>query len=90
MLYDESLRAAPPPQPRCMLWRLMVDARFQGQGVGQAAMQQLIERLREQGVRELLTSYVPGPGCPEPFYRGLGFLPNGEMDEDEVVLVLSL
>jgi diamine N-acetyltransferase len=53
-------------------------------------MQCLIERLRGQGVRELLTSYAPGPGCPEPFYRGLGFVPNGEMDEDEVVLVLSL
>jgi diamine N-acetyltransferase len=34
MLYDEGLRATPPLQPRRVLWRLMVDARFQGQGVG--------------------------------------------------------
>ena len=35
-------------------------------------------------------SYVPGPGCPEPFYRSLGFAPNGEVDDGEVVLVLPL
>lgn len=73
------------------LWRLMVDARFQGLGVGKAALLQLIELLRERsGLRRLLTSYVPGEGCPEPFYRSLGFLPTGELDDGEVVMALAL
>ena len=38
----------------------------------------------------LLLSYRPGPGCPEPFYRKLGFVPTGRMDGDEVVLALPL
>lgn len=33
---------------------------------------------------------VPGPGCPEPFYRSLGFRHTGRLDEDEVVLELPL
>jgi diamine N-acetyltransferase len=35
-------------------------------------------------------SYVPGPGCPEPFYRRLGFRPTGRMEGSEVVLELPL
>jgi diamine N-acetyltransferase len=91
MLEDESLRAPPPEAPEVMLWRLMVDRRFQGQGVGRAAMAQVIEHVRGKGVfKALLTSYVPGPGCPEPFYLGLGFRHTGRMDGEEVVLELPL
>ncbi len=90
MLYDERLRAEAPAAPALVLWRFMVDARFQGRGVGRAALKQLIERLRAEGVAELRTSYVPGEGCPEPFYRGLGFVPTGELDEGEIVLALKL
>ena len=69
----------------------MVDARFQGRGVGRAAFLQVIEHVRSRGVFETLElSYVPGPGCPEPFYRALGFRHTGRFDEDEVVLELAL
>src|SRR5690242_7519430 len=40
MLYDESLRTSPPPHPQAALWRFMVDAQFQGRGVGTAALEQ--------------------------------------------------
>ncbi|MEZ0307736.1 MAG: GNAT family N-acetyltransferase [Ramlibacter sp.] len=91
MLEDESLRKEPPAQPRVGVWRLMIDARFQGQGIGRAAMQRVIEHVRAKGLfTSLELSYVPGPGCPEPFYRGMGFLPTGRMDGVEVVLELPL
>jgi diamine N-acetyltransferase len=91
MLEDPSLRDPPPQEPEVMLWRLMVDRRFQGQGVGRAAMAQVVEHVRGKGVcKALLTSYVPGPGCPEPFYLALGFRHTGRMDGDEVVMELPL
>jgi diamine N-acetyltransferase len=91
MLEDESLRSPPPDRPQVGVWRLMVDARFQGQGVGRAAMLLVIEHVRAKGRFDSLElSYVPGPGCPEPFYRGLGFRDTGRMDGKEVVMTLPL
>ena len=90
MLEDESLRSEPPAQPEIGVWRLMVDARFQGRGVGRAALQQVIEHARRKGFARLQLSYVPGPGCPEPFYLGLGFQHTGRVDGTEIVLERSL
>ena len=90
MLEDESLRAEPPGQPEMGVWRLMVDARFQGRGIGRAALQQVIEHARRKGFTRLQLSYVPGPGCPEPFYLGLGFRHTGRVDGDEIVLEMPL
>lgn len=91
MLYDETLRPSPPVEPKVVLWRFMIDARFQGKGIGAAALARVIEHLRARpGVTAVSTSYVPGPGCPEPFYRRLGFEPTGEIDDGEVVLRRAL
>lgn len=91
MVWDESLRVPRPAAPNLGLWRLMVDARFQGKGIGRAALEQVIAHVRGKGVSSrFVTSYVPGPASPEPFYSKLGFRPTGEMDGDEVVLELLL
>lgn len=91
MLEDQSLRQPPPPQPEIGVWRLMIDARYQGSGIGREAMRLVIAHVRGKGLfTRLLLSYVPGPGCPEPFYRSLGFRPNGQMDGREIVLELPL
>lgn len=91
MLADESLKAAPPAQPKIGVWRFMIGSAFQRRGVGRAALQRVIEHARGKGLFESLSlSYVPGPGCPEPFYRGLGFEPTGEIDGAEVVMALRL
>ena len=82
MLADESLKTPPPGKPGIGVWRLMVDSRFQGQGIGRAAMRLVIEHARSKGLFEVLElSYVPGPGCPESFYLALGFRHTGRMDE---------
>jgi diamine N-acetyltransferase len=91
MLSDESLLSVPPEVPKIGVWRFMVDQNFQNKGIGRAALVQVIEHVRSKGVcKELELSYVPGPGCPEPFYRSLGFAPTGKLDGTEVVLSLPL
>ena len=91
MLSDESQRDPPPAQPALGVWRFMIDARHQGQGIGAAALGQVIEHARGRGrFATLELSYVPGPGCPEPFYLGLGFRHTGRVDGSEVVLELPL
>jgi GNAT superfamily N-acetyltransferase len=69
------------------LWKLIVDHRHQGKGYGQAAVRQVIELIRAEGARELLTSYVPGEGSPAGFYARLGFVATGELNsEGETVM----
>ena len=91
MLHDESLLDPPKHEPAIAVWRFMIDERFQGRGIGRSAMRQVIAQVRAKGLTTVLeVSYVPGTGCPEPFYRGLGFRPTGRMEGDEVVLELPL
>jgi diamine N-acetyltransferase len=89
MLYDESLRSTPPSKPQVGLWRFMIDGKLQRQGVGTAALRQVILHVRREAVfSSLLVSYVPGPGCPERFYLRAGFQHTGKIDDGEVVLEL--
>jgi diamine N-acetyltransferase len=91
MLEDESLLSPAPPHPEVGVWRFMIDAKFQGRGIGRAALLQVIEHVRSKGLfTSLQLSYVPGPGCPEPFYLSLGFRHTGQVDDGEIVLELSL
>jgi diamine N-acetyltransferase len=78
-------------EPEYYLWRYMIDERYQGRGFGRAALALVVDHVRTlPGATELLVSWVPEPGGPEPFYRGLGFEPTGEVDGDEVVARLVL
>ena len=91
MLSDESLRSPPPAKPGIGVWRFMIDARHQGRGIGRAALLLIIEHVKAKGLfTSLELSYVPGPGCPEPFYRALGFRPTGRVDDGELVMELPL
>jgi diamine N-acetyltransferase len=78
-------------EPEYYLWRFMIDAAYQGRGYGREAMRLVIEHVRTlPRASELLVSWVPEEGGPEPFYRGLGFEPTGEIDDGEVVARLVL
>lgn len=91
MLEDESLLSPPPPAPTIGVWRFMIDTRFQGRGIGRAALLRVIEHARAKSLfSSIELSYVPGPGCPEPFYLGLGFRHTGRVDGGEIVLELPL
>ncbi len=91
MLFDEGLRDPPKPAPRIALWRFMIDHRFQGCGIGMAALELIIAHARNAGPYDSLqVTYVPGPGCPEGFYLKAGFLHTGREDDGEVILELPL
>ena len=73
------------------LWRFMIDARYQGRGIGQRALGLLFEYVKTRpGARVLYTSCVPGDGSPGPFYEKMGFVYTGEEDEGELVMRRNL
>ncbi len=83
MLYDD------PETTDYYLWRFMIDGRYQGQGFGDRALQRLIEYVRSRpGATELLVSYVPAEGSPEPFYSRAGFVHTGQVHDGEKVMNL--
>ena len=69
------------------LWKLLIDHRHQGKGYGQEVVRQIVELVRGEGARELLTSHVPGDGGPAGFYARLGFVPTGELDPEGEILL---
>ena len=73
------------------LWRLLIDAGHQRKGCGTAALDALVRYLRGRpGADVLYTSAGQGEGSPQPFYERYGFVPTGDIVEDEVVLQLDL
>jgi diamine N-acetyltransferase len=91
MLSDETLKKEPPAEPNIGLWRLMIDHKHQRRGIGREVMRLVVEYVRSRpGVRSFYTSYVPEPGGPGPFYLGLGFVPNGEVEDGEIVVIYPL
>lgn len=72
--------------PAYFIWRFMIDGAHQGKGYGRRALQLVIDYVRSRpNAREVTLSFVPAEGGPEPFYRSMGFMPTGEMEEAEVV-----
>lgn len=73
------------------LWKLLVDERQQRRGIGRATVEEVVHLIRAEGATALLTSHGEGDGSPAGFYERLGFVPNGEYDEDgERILRLDL
>lgn len=80
-----------PEEASYFLWRFMIDGRYQGLGFGRQAMELLIEHVKARpGASALLTSFVPGDGGPEKFYRRLGFEPTGDILDEEMVMRKAL
>lgn len=73
------------------LWKLIVDERHQGRGIGRAIVDEVVRLIRAEGARELFTSHGIGADGPGGFYERLGFVPTGELDpEGERILRLDL
>jgi diamine N-acetyltransferase len=85
MLFDDA------EAPEYFVWRFMIDARYQRHGYGRRAMTLLIDYVRTRpNAHELLLSYVPAEGGPEPFYASLGCVNTGRLLDDELVMALAL
>ena len=75
------------------LWRLMIDKRYQKQGCGREAVRLALEFIKTwpRGEAEAcITSYNPENEVAAKLYASFGFVPNGELDGDEIVAVLKL
>jgi diamine N-acetyltransferase len=73
------------------LWKLIVDERHQGRGIGRAIVESVVELIRAEGATELFTSHVLADGGPDGFYERLGFVPTGAHDpQGERILRLDL
>ncbi len=93
MVDDASVRDAHRynGKPYVGLWRFMIDARYQQMGFGHQALEQLIAHAATRpAVATMLLSFVPNAHNPEAFYQRHGFARTGEVDDDELVMALSL
>lgn len=91
MLHDEHLLEEPRERGFYLLWRLMVDTRFQGSGHGRHAVELLVEHVRSRPHAErLLTSCLPGADSALPFYLKTGFERTGREVDGEIELARPL
>ena len=80
-----------PEKPEYFLWRFMIDAEHQGQGLGRKAVELLIDHVKGRpGATAFLTSVVQSEGGPQGFYEKLGFQLTGECEEGEALMRLPL
>ena len=90
LLLWDSRRSADEPADELYVWRLMIDARHQGRGLGAQAIAWVVDEARRLGVASVGLSHVPGDGDAGPFYVKLGFRYTGEVDGVERVMILEL
>jgi histidinol dehydrogenase len=90
LLLWDARRSPDKPQDQLYVWRLMIDARHQGRGLGAQAMGWVIAEARRLGVASVGLSHMPGEGHAGPFYERLGFRYTGEVDGAERVMILEL
>jgi diamine N-acetyltransferase len=85
----------PPDRPQYLgpyfLWRLLIDTQYQRRGYGKATLDLVVAYVRTRpGAETLFSSYIPGVGSPFDFYVKYGFVPTGDVFDDEPVLRLNL
>lgn len=75
-----------PEEDSFWVWRFMVDARRQQQGIGRQAMELLLDRWRSLGVTAAALSVIPANRKTIAFYQSLGFQLTGEEEGRERVM----
>ena len=70
-----------------ILWRIMIDEKYQRKGFGRQAFQKLMDEVKAfPGANELTTSYVTGKGSPKDFFVKMKFVHTGKKIGNEVCL----
>ena len=75
------------------LWRLMIDKKYQGQGLGKQtidAAMALIRTFPFGEAKKVWLSYEPENIRARTIYRKYGFVENGEMCGNEIVAVYEI
>lgn len=76
-----------------LLWRLMIDEKYQKQGYGREAVRLALEFIRMWPCGKAdycVTTYEPENTVAKRLYQSFGFEETGEKDEEEDVAVLKL
>ncbi|MCM3609654.1 GNAT family N-acetyltransferase [Planococcus sp. MERTA32b] len=72
------------------IYRLMIDAKFQSKGFGKAAMEQLIDRIKQDKEHKMIyLSFEPENILARQLYEKLGFEADGRVIDGEVVYKLA-
>ncbi len=69
--------------PEPYLWRLLIDRLHQRRGIGRRVLDMIGEVCLEMGATTLVTSWGEGKGSPREFYLRNGFVPTGNIVDDE-------
>jgi diamine N-acetyltransferase len=79
-----------PAEGHCIV-RLMIAREFQGRGLGRQALDAAVAWIvRERRVDRVRLSVVPSNATARGLYRSAGFVETGELDDGEIVMVLSV
>jgi diamine N-acetyltransferase len=79
---------ADPPSTGQAIVRFMIDQRFQGRGLGRAALAEAVEWCRrERDAAEVWLCVVPENERARRLYRSAGFVETGDIREGEIVMV---
>jgi histidinol dehydrogenase len=89
LLLWDARRDPDEPADQLYIWRLMIDARHQCQGHGDAAMRWVIEEAKRMGVASVGLSHLP-ENTVGRFYERFGFRYNGKVNDGEHEMVLEL
>ena len=73
-----------------LLWKLLIDERYQRRGFGRATLDLVVEYFRNRGVGTMWTSIGQGEGSPVTFYERYGFKRTGDFHGNEIVLRLEI
>ncbi len=72
------------------IYRLMIDAKYQSKGYGKAAMEKLIERIKEDKDHQVIyLSFEPENDRAKEMYEKLGFEADGRVIDGEIVYRLG-
>ena len=72
------------------LWRFMIASKDHGKGYGKAVLNMIFDEVKARGYDELITSCGQGEGSPLMFYKSLGFVETGDIEDNEIVLKVIL
>lgn len=78
------------PNDRYWLWRFMIDKNLQGRGYGRLALEEIIKYFKDNGANNIKLSTKESNVKALSLYHKFGFKENGEMNDEETVLVLDL
>ena len=78
-------------QHECIIWRFMIDKEHQNKKIGNAAMELLLEEIKENEQCNVVEIYYDDKNtAAKKLYTGYGFKPIGKRDDGDVIAILNV